>query len=295
MVRMHTHYDTLKIPREAPPEMVRAARDRFLELYGPDSAGGNDEAARIVVLVNTAYAVLSDPDRRRRYDEWLSERENELAAEEADGQVLALTVEASEDLPGAAGGGFARLGLPVWLPLGIATLLAYLIWSIPDPPQLPVRSRPEARQASSADPPPAQPAYVRPATAPNGVPWPAASGYVEGYEQDFPEGHSELTVDNARNDSDLFAKLFALDAVPERPVRIFFLKAHDRFVLTHLKAGTYELRYRDLGSGTLARSEPFLLEETALDEGVRYSIATLALGPVRAGNPRMDELPEAEF
>lgn len=59
------HYETLGIPPDADAAAIkRAYRKRSSESH-PDKAGGSHEAQQ---AVNVAYAVLSDPERRARYD-----------------------------------------------------------------------------------------------------------------------------------------------------------------------------------------------------------------------------------
>ena len=63
-----THYDLLKVSHRARPEGVRAAYRRLAQKYHPDKNHGNADAERIMAALNEAYAVLSDPERRVRYD-----------------------------------------------------------------------------------------------------------------------------------------------------------------------------------------------------------------------------------
>src|SRR5690606_35900465 len=63
-----------------------------------------------------------------------------------------------------------------------------------------------------------KPGYIRPAAAPNGTPWPAGAAYVNGYPIDHNDGHSNVTVDNTRNDADVFVKLVSLDGASAYPV-----------------------------------------------------------------------------
>ncbi|MCC7483692.1 MAG: DnaJ domain-containing protein [Burkholderiales bacterium] len=64
------YYRVLHVQPEAPAEIVRASyRSLMTKLrHHPDRGGDHESAA----LLNEAYAVLSDPDRRRRYDETLT-------------------------------------------------------------------------------------------------------------------------------------------------------------------------------------------------------------------------------
>ncbi|OWW18693.1 J domain-containing protein [Noviherbaspirillum denitrificans] len=75
MARIHTHYDNLKVARDAPPEVIRAAYKTLSQKYHPDRHGNSAEAIRIIQIINSAYAVLSDPSRRREHDEWILRNE----------------------------------------------------------------------------------------------------------------------------------------------------------------------------------------------------------------------------
>jgi hypothetical protein len=68
---LHTHYDTLKVARDAPPEVVRAAYRALTLKYHPDRHASNADATQAMALLNSAYDVLSDPQKRREYDEWI--------------------------------------------------------------------------------------------------------------------------------------------------------------------------------------------------------------------------------
>src|SRR5438034_11689701 len=64
------HYETLEIGRDADAHTIRSAWRRLARRDHPDVAGGR-EAARRFIRIREAYDVLSDPARRRWYDEWL--------------------------------------------------------------------------------------------------------------------------------------------------------------------------------------------------------------------------------
>ena len=66
-----THYDALQLPRGASVDDVRAAWRRLAREHHPDRAGADGEA---MARVNQAYEVLSDPERRARYDQHLDSR-----------------------------------------------------------------------------------------------------------------------------------------------------------------------------------------------------------------------------
>src|SRR3546814_4953543 len=64
-----THYENLKVARDAPPEVIRAAYKTLSQKYHPDRNPGDPRSARILTLLNAAYAVLSDPDKRQAHDQ----------------------------------------------------------------------------------------------------------------------------------------------------------------------------------------------------------------------------------
>ena len=73
---MRNHYETLKVARDAPPEVIRMAYKVLCQKYHPDKFPGNRDAAeRITKELNAAYAVLSDPGKRTEYDDFLNEVE----------------------------------------------------------------------------------------------------------------------------------------------------------------------------------------------------------------------------
>ncbi len=78
MGNIHTHYDNLKVARAAPQEVIRAAYKVLSQKYHPDKNPGDDKAARVMALLNTAYGTLADPQRRKEHDEWIAAEEWEL-------------------------------------------------------------------------------------------------------------------------------------------------------------------------------------------------------------------------
>jgi hypothetical protein len=63
-----TYYDILRVSRRAAPEGVRTAYRRLAQKYHPDKLPGNADAVRIMAMLNEAYGVLSDANRRAHYD-----------------------------------------------------------------------------------------------------------------------------------------------------------------------------------------------------------------------------------
>ncbi|QNA97960.1 J domain-containing protein [Massilia sp. Se16.2.3] len=86
MAKIHTHYDNLKVARGAPQEVIRAAYKALSQKYHPDKNQGDEKAARIMAIVNTAYNILSDPVRRKEHDEWIAAEEWEVEWLESSGE-----------------------------------------------------------------------------------------------------------------------------------------------------------------------------------------------------------------
>jgi flagellar biosynthesis protein FlhG len=84
------HYDVLEIPSDAAAAEVERAYRLLRATYTGDSLAtysmfGEDEAADMLARVEAAYAVLSDPERRRSYDALRAagiETEEPVAADE---------------------------------------------------------------------------------------------------------------------------------------------------------------------------------------------------------------------
>lgn len=62
---MPNPYDSLGVPKDAPPEAIRAAYRKKARQHHPDKGGKVAEFQNIQV----AYDVLSDPERKARYDQ----------------------------------------------------------------------------------------------------------------------------------------------------------------------------------------------------------------------------------
>jgi TPR repeat protein len=76
MTTTRTHYDNLKVTRDAPVSVIKAAYKALCQSFHPDKfQGSNEEAERVIRLVNASYAVLIDPDKRAGHNAWIREQE----------------------------------------------------------------------------------------------------------------------------------------------------------------------------------------------------------------------------
>ena len=377
MTKLRTHYDNLKVARDAPDAVIRAAYKVLAQKYHPDKNPGDERAARVMQIINQSYGVLSDPEQRKEHDEWIRAQELLQAAEallkarsEPAQQAPPIPPQWQETKRPTPHTRASRNWLSILLLLpfrligaviefsprlaGMGLLLGGLwLWSAmtPDrpPPSGPKPYHAEAppevvstggmkdcgavggyrkkgdkefdgtvyrytqndgsviyttrkpagcegvgnAAVSAKDAKPSQ--YLRPDSAPNGKPWPARAAYVKGYPIDNDTGYSEVTVDNAQNDSDVFVKLVSLDEATAFPVRQFYIPAGSSFTMNKVTAGQYDLRYRDLNTGGLSRSESFEIKETHTDDGVQYSSLTMTLYKVQDGNFQTYDLADGEF
>ena len=77
---LHTHYDNLKVARNAPPEIIRAAYKVLAQKYHPDRHPNPAEATRVMNCINTAYTTLIDPAARAEHDQWIKQKETVRSA-----------------------------------------------------------------------------------------------------------------------------------------------------------------------------------------------------------------------
>lgn len=325
MGKIHTHYDNLKVSRMAPQEVIRAAYKALSQKYHPDKNPGDEKAARIMAILNSAYGTLSDPQRRKEHDEWIAAEEWEIewleSTRHEDGrdghgrprheapQQAWGTEDEEPRLPRRRRNWRLWTGLALCLGLGWAAgvsmvgtpqLLATMMasawggkaegaddggavrapratgklavrqearaelrndatldsWAVAHPYQTEGGgTRPAAIKVlalsqivlpgSSAD----CEGAIAAATAPNGEPWPAQSGYVDGFPVIAKGDDMQLLLDNSGNASAAFIKLYDMDR--HINVRYVFVLAHDKLVVDKLLSGKYEIRYQniDLGAG----------------------------------------------
>ena len=302
MAKIHTHYDNLKVARLAPAEVIRAAYKALSQKYHPDKNPGDEKAARIMAILNSAYTTLSDPLRRREHDEWIAAEEWEIAwlestkAEEKQRDEAAPAWEPSTvDTPpryrllrdprwwcgltlcfalgGAAGMWLVRSPVPAQvMPAALASALAHKtdVAAVPAAAAARTEAPPDSWAVSRAhvpDGPQRAPdikalavtQLVVPARAPdcdtelhsliapNGEPWPAQSGYVDG----FPVGNQgrevQISIDNTQNGSPVLVKVYDLER--RSNVRHVYVLAQDTIVVDKLAAGKYEVRYQNVDVG----------------------------------------------
>ncbi len=75
-----TFYKVLMLADIADQEIISTVYRKLAQRYHPD-VDPSPEAARRMTAINEAYGTLRDPQKRRRYDEWLSARRDRRAGD----------------------------------------------------------------------------------------------------------------------------------------------------------------------------------------------------------------------
>jgi len=78
-----SHYEILGVPASAAHEALRTAYRRAAQRHHPDRQPQDRGAQDRMAAINEAYAVLSHPQRRASYDQWLRARQARSRAEAA--------------------------------------------------------------------------------------------------------------------------------------------------------------------------------------------------------------------
>lgn len=67
-VQFRDYYEVLGLPRDAEPSAIKKAFKKLAREYHPDVAEDEEEAEEKFKEINEAYEVLSDPEKREKYD-----------------------------------------------------------------------------------------------------------------------------------------------------------------------------------------------------------------------------------
>jgi len=301
-MRIRTHYDNLRVARDAPADVIRAAYRALAQKHHPD-VNPAPEAERVMMMLNEAWAVLGDPARRAEHDRWIAEQEQESIVFDLSSirpRARPYAGDAPEPVyepppaapPPPAARTFervvrwiARAGWKLYAAAVVASL-AFLVWLL-SPPLDPAWQPQGGWQVAAGE--------GGPLWSPNGKPWPTRASYLDDMPQKATEGLSKLIVDNVSGSANVYLKLCEAGAQRCEGLRHVFIPLGATFALSELPAGAYELRYRDLTSGQTAKSEPIVLSQVKDEHGARFSVVRVSLYRLTSGNVAFSPLAEEQF
>ena len=320
---IHTHYDNLKVSRDAPFEVIRAAYKTLCQKHHPDKNQSSDAAmlARRITLINKAYDTLSDPAKRAQHDRWIAQQERLLASgksasasESQHGGLFSNPVQGLQPyedvrfketvtLKNPRQSKYWTFGTVISIAVVVALLLAKAFFPTPSTPSW---APPHSTVAATASPlqfvpftgvlDPAPPIKKKSFDrAPDGEPWPSYSGYVGSYPVWGNRGYSTIDVDNSGNQNAVFGKLISLVAGVPLVVRHFYISGSDTLQFQTVSPGLYDLRFQNLSTGRSLKVERFRLTEKETDTGVQFTTLSLTLYTVPHGNARVTNIDDEEF
>lgn len=313
MPKIHSHYENLKVSRNAPPEIIRAAYKLLSQKYHPDKYNQNPEYARIMVIINTSYKVLIDPIQRKVHDSWILEQEKLLTQKQNLKDFSNSAQGNNAKYPYGSTSSSAKKNLQslnnkrisskkIVSLIFVAVLIIFFIMMIGSTQtsykkpgyQNSVKGASTAQgYPSKLIPSSTTSGYMRPLKAPNGLPWPIKANYLDGYEIKNNRGLSSITIDNSRGSSDVYFKLASISGKEERHL---FIPRGEAFAMENVDAGKYKLKYKLLDNGSIYKVDKILLlEEVYTDYGTRYSNVKYTLYEVPHGNMTRTRISEEEF
>lgn len=310
-----THYNTLKVAKNAPPEVIKAAYKTLTQKHHPDKNPGDKNAARNMQLINEAYEVLSDPVRRAQHDAWIeAEQERRMRAHFA--KMHAQQSHAQPDPPPnprpppRPKKPLSRLQkallLLVCVAFGLRAISVFDVKQSPAATPQPITPAPSTTASSpplatSTRPPAATPGTqnVKPRLCvpmpadPQGTPWPTAAGYVKGEQILAANGLSMLTIDNIKSSTSIYVKLKQLGN--GITVRHVYVPAGRTFTLYKLEPGHYRVTYKDVRGGCNFKTEVFKLAEDKSYSEPAYSNLAIRILDEPDEIRRNDRVVEGEF
>lgn len=306
MPTVRTHYDDLGISRDASAAQIAAAFDAKVSTLEAQRQAGDTSAEMLLGMLRGSFAELSNPQRRAEHDSWIACMEADpppaVKRVRPPRRAPVSTLPARQPLAAKL-----RYQVRTWwsrhgqATISIAAMLAVLWvgthwWPTVSAKLLELRGdnqvgvvRPYGFDGKKIG-------YVRPPTAPNGRPWPTASGYVDGYPRERFGGYADIEADNSQGTTDVFARLVWLDGQQERVIRQIYLQRQQRFAMEKLPTGRYVLKYLLLESGQIEKTDPIEITITKDKGGSEtWNGWTVGLYGVIDGTDHRESISEKEF
>jgi hypothetical protein len=302
-----TYYEFLGISRSATHTEIRDAYKNMAMHVHPDRIGGD---GALMKVLNSVYAVLSDPLKKAKYDATLEPRQNPPAQPRPPEatprpQPVRKSMDEAELADkiiryGRRTLGIACLGMCVFMVISSIFNLKQLSKNQvyqggpPKPSSGKIHTSPSHAPPARPVPPP-RTVWLRPRSTPEGKPWPSQASALGIQDTRSEGGLCSVTIDNSRNSSDVYLKLFLLTGAAKADVRRCFIPAKGKFIFEKVATGRYDVRYQDLTDGGFSKTEAFSLTQTTTSYGTTYSVLSLTLYKVSNGNMETTNISESEF
>lgn len=333
-MKVRTYYDNLKVSRDAPAEVIRAAYKSLSQKYHPDKCHGDIQSEKIMRLINEAYEVLSDPKKREQHDKWIRFEEWK-AAHKVDSDSLREQSKASSTKRAHASAGTKIV--PRWrrellslvsLLINIFTLVVrgflffallgvfgFVIYEVVDGYSsrteitvTPEESQKELRYVEKYTEQTAAGASVGHATQTQAAPVmcslamtkaPNGNAWPSSSAYVAPitktNGYSSITIDNSQGQSNIYIKLAHPNEGKLPGIREAYIPANKKFKMNKIEPGIYMVKYKDVETGCNYKSDFFRVEESKSQQGVEFSDVTLTIYTMYNGNMSFEGLSENEF
>ncbi|EMV8630299.1 J domain-containing protein [Escherichia coli] len=303
---MRTHYDNLKVSKDAPIEVIQAAYRSLAKKYHPDINKDNPDAVRIMKIINSSYEILSDPQKRKEHDSWIiketwRERAEATLKQNAPAPAPAPAQEVKKDKKSLItkiidlifsmfsllrlGLGFCVIGFVAYAIIsGIYKTSDSLTDSKNDNTQITAPSKPQnlINNINICD------------SSVQNRKWPISSTIFN--QKDRRNGLSSLTLDNTQNNEDIYVRFtFEEDKNTSKFLRDVFIPAGNYAVLEKIPVGTYRIKTQNTKTGCVQISEPITMIERKTTTGIEYSDNSLTFYPVINGNTHFSTLPASQF
>jgi len=108
------YYELLGVEKNATEKQIAQAYRKLALKFHPDRNQGSEEAAETFKEISTAYAVLSDPNRRRQYDV--------SGSDETQGGLESVDMESLGNMGRMFGAVISKLGIPIPTQISQSTL-----------------------------------------------------------------------------------------------------------------------------------------------------------------------------
>ena len=251
-----THYDNLKVTRDAPVGVIKTSYRKLSQKYHPDR-NPDPGALEIMKLINLAWDVLSDPERRARHDRAIAALEKRGYAQHTASPSAATKVPPVRP---------ARFLDQDWVRVaGMLALLVVLLLSVY---QL---ARPASDDDADTDPIVQQaPDEILASAEPSDrVP----HGYLSTSAQDNSPGIAVVDIDNRAGLHDAEVRLFRNG----RAARSMFVHRGQRFVVDNVAPGTYVVKYKALVDGKVLAYQERELFQPQRDKFIKLRIQLFAV------------------